>query len=147
MKNKITLLRAIVSALVARANCERSGNSEWYGKHSARLESLAEFLPSGSGFDSGTEIDVERTSEKGADTIRERIFLNTSFHHIDSESGCYDGWTSHRITVRPDLLFGFDLTISGPDRNGIKEYMHEVFAAALSAEVEENEKGEFSLCR
>lgn len=141
MKNQ-TLLSAIVSALVARANCEKSGNVEWLSRHSARLENLQELLPSGSGFDSGTKIDVEKSLAKGGDGARGRIFLQTSFHHMN-EGGLYDGWTEHQITVCADLLFGFSLKIGGRDRNDIKNLIAEVFSHTLSRDVQEDSTGEF----
>lgn len=119
------LYRQIARTLSARDNCERSGNSEWLSKHCERLESISrDLLPSGSGFDQGTTIDFERS---GSD----RIVLRTSFHHTD-ESGGYDGWTDHTVTVRPSLAFGFVLRVSGRDRNGIKSYIADEFHEVLS---------------
>jgi len=54
-----------------------------------------------------------------------------------SEHGYYDGWTSHIVTARASLAHGFTLTISGADRNGIKDYVGETFNHALRTEVGE----------
>jgi len=54
-----------------------------------------------------------------------------------NEHGFYDGWTEHRITVKPSLAFGFELTISGRDRNEIKDYLSDVFYLWLREETEE----------
>jgi hypothetical protein len=86
-----------------------------------------ECLPSGSGFDAGTTIDLDRS------TVH-RLVFRTSFHHMD-ESGFYDGWTEHVVRVRPTFDGGFDITISGRDRNRIKEYIHDSIHAALCAAV------------
>jgi hypothetical protein len=48
------------------------------------------------------------------------------------DGGGYDGWTEHTITVTPSFR-GFDLTISGRDRNDIKDYLHQTFDHVLSA--------------
>ena len=56
-----------------------------------------------------------------------------------NDAGSYDGWTDHVITVRPSLAFGFELKISGPNRNDIKEYIHDTFDTALSAEIDDAE--------
>lgn len=120
------LYKRIASAIVARKNCEASGNAEWFEKWTEKLEEYAKLLPSGSGFDSGTTIDIERSDEK-------RIILQTSYHHMN-DSGYYDGWTEHTITVKASLLFDFVLTISGRDRNDFKEYAYEVFQEILSQE-------------
>src|SRR5690606_41537978 len=62
-----------------------------------------------------------------------KIVLRTSFHHMN-ESGFYDGWTEHIITVIPDLVNGFDLRISGRNKNDVKEYIADVFYEVLRSE-------------
>ena len=121
-----TLLNEIVSRLVARANCEKTGNAEWLSKHTAALIELAKDLPSGSGIDRGTKIDLEASSQN-------RLVLTLGYHHMNNV-GIYDGWTEHKIIVTPDLLFGFNLRITGRDRNQIKEYLHDVYSQALNTE-------------
>jgi hypothetical protein len=55
----------------------------------------------------------------------DKLVFNTSFHHMD-ENGYYTGWTDHNIIVTP--TFGsFKIAITGKDRGGIKEYLHDVF--------------------
>jgi hypothetical protein len=136
MKSK-TVLSTLSNAIVARANCAKSGNTEYYAKWDALIEQIAEnCLPSGSGFDCGTKVDLTENRGVCASNGQLKIVLTTSFHHMD-ENGYYDGWTEHKITVKPCLLFGFSLTISGRDRNGIKEYMHETFSHALEQECAE----------
>lgn len=107
--------------------CKTHKNEEWLSIHEERLENLAtNHLPSGSGIDSGTTIDITRSNRK--------IVLDTGFHHMN-EAGFYDGWTHHTIIVRPE--FGsFRLSISGRDRNQIKKYLHNVFYHALCKEIE-----------
>jgi hypothetical protein len=122
----MTLAERIASRIAARANCERSGNSEWFQRHGEALEELRAQLPSGSGFDSGTIIDLGKSTA-------EKIVLQTSFHHMN-EYGTYDGWTDHTVTVRASLISGIDLTVSGRNRNGIKEYIHEIFHHVLQVQ-------------
>lgn len=43
----------------------------------------------------------------------------------------YDGWTDHTVIVTPSLRSGFDIRITGRDRNQTKEYLYEVFDSAL----------------
>lgn len=52
-----------------------------------------------------------------------------------NENGFYDGWTEHTITVRADLAHGFKISISGRNRNEIKDYLHEVFSDCLETEI------------
>ena len=117
------LYRAIATAIAARTNCDASGNREWFDKWSDRLEELEKELPSGSGFDSGTQIDLDRSTG-------ERLVLHTSYHHMN-DGGYYDGWTEHTITVKGSLLDGFDFRVSGRNRSDIKGYIDEMFAQTL----------------
>lgn len=116
-------VQAIANALYARENCRKSGNVEWFARWTERLGDLASSLPSGAGIDCGTTIDLERSTPN-------RIILALSFHHMD-DGGMYDGWTDHEIWVRPDFALGMTLRITGRDRNGIKDYLGDVYAEAL----------------
>lgn len=124
------LYAAIAHALQARSNCDKSGNTAWFNKHEVRAILLTKLhMPSGSGIDNGTRLDLEASTP-------EKLVFKTEFHHLNG-GGFYDGWTQHRVTVRPSLCFGLSIAISGNDRNEIKDYLHEVFDTALRAEVEE----------
>ena len=105
---------------------ENNLNAQWGGIARTRLDQLVKMLPSGSGIDSGTKL-VSASATK--------IVLECSFHHMD-EHGFYDGWTEHRITIRP-TFDNLDISVSGRNRNDIKEYLHEVYRYALSAMVAE----------
>lgn len=80
-------------------------------------------LPHGSGIDYGTQIVIDASNES-------KIVLYTSFHHMD-EHGGYDGWTEHKVIVTPSFQ-SFDISISGRNRNGIKDYLYETFDGALN---------------
>ena len=122
------LYRELASLVRARLNCEETGNREWFQKYEERIEELVKnYMPSGSGFDCGTKIDLDKSTP-------EKLVFYTDFHHMN-EVGYYDGWTEHRITVRPSLAFGFTLTISGRNRNEIKDYIHQAFDCALNEEI------------
>jgi len=97
-------------------------------KHEETIRRLCDnHLPSGSGFDSGTALDLTASR-------KDRLVFSTSFHHMN-DGGMYDGWTSHDVIVKPDLAWGFDLRITGRDRRDIKEYIAEMFTEALRQEV------------
>jgi hypothetical protein len=84
------LYSELASLIQARKNCIASRNEEWEAKHEATILSLVkDNLPSGSGFDSGTKIDLDASHG-------ERLVFFTDFHHMD-ESGFYDGW---RLSTR-----------------------------------------------
>ena len=122
------LYSEISSLLLAIDNCKKSGNEEWCEKHKEKIWELCkEYLPSGSGFDSGCQIDLDKSNP-------EKLVFYTSFHHMDS-NGYYCGWTDHAITVKPSLFSGFKLSISGRDKNETKDYMYEMFDDCLRQEV------------
>lgn len=112
----------IAELLQAIENCEQSGNTEWKGKHEDILAYVMEFAPSGSGIDNGTKL--------GDDSKPERLVFRCSYHHMN-DAGMYDGWTDHSIIVTPSLVFGFNVRITGKDRNGIKDYLGEVYRSWL----------------
>jgi hypothetical protein len=144
------LYQLIASKIDAAAHCKRDLDNpsrvhesflplreEWLGKHREMAGALTrEFLPSGSGFDNGTSIYLgESTGEK--------LVFATSFHHMD-DGGSYDGWTDHKVTVRASLIHGFELTISGKNRNGIKELIADSFHTALSTELSREDEIEIA---
>jgi hypothetical protein len=88
---------------------------------------VKEHMPSGSGFDSGTVLVLDESTDY-------KLVFGTSFHHMN-EHGSYTKWTEHRVIVSPSLAFDFDLTVTGRDHNGIKDYIHEVFHHALTKAV------------
>lgn len=100
-------------------------NEEWANKAVEELEELVlEYLPHGSGFDSGCEVDVDSSKPN-------RVIIHTSYHHMD-EYGSYDGWTNHDIILVPDLVRGFDFRVTGRNtRDDIKTYIGDMFAECL----------------
>jgi hypothetical protein len=122
------LYARIADLVVARQNCIERDNQEWKLKHEQELLRLVRMhLPSGSGFDNGTTIDLDLSNA-------DRLVFNTSFHHMD-ENGSYDGWTEHVVRVSPSF-HGVHMTVSGRNRNDIKDYIYECFDFALNKEVQ-----------
>lgn len=130
MTNKARYLYSVIASSVqARLNCKDSGNTEWLDRHEDRILVLVkEHMPSGSGFDNGTKLDLD--SSHGG-----KLVFTTAFHHMNT-NGYYDGWTEHTVTVTPSF-HGFNLRVSGRNRNDIKEYILESFDYALMTEVSE----------
>ena len=120
-----TFLYAKLANLVsARINCIALQRHDAANKHADNIEYLCEnCMPSGSGFDSGTKLDLDASSG-------DKLVFTTAFHHM-TEHGVYDGWTEHRVYVTADLALGFQLRVTGKDRNGIKDYIGDTFHEAL----------------
>src|SRR5215469_16388627 len=90
------LYSELSTLIQARKNCQQSNNTEWFDRHSGTIQKLCkQHLPSGSGFDSGTKFDLDASRA-------DKLVFHTSFHHMN-ESGMYDGWTEHTVTVTPSL--------------------------------------------
>lgn len=126
MKNR--LYKQIALSLNARTNCIKSNNDVWFNKWSDKIEEYNAGLPSGSGFDSGSEINTGESRD-------EKIVINTSYHFMD-ENGYYDGWYDYKIVIKPSLIFDFTLTIHGINRNDLKDYIYEIFQLCLMAYVD-----------
>jgi hypothetical protein len=94
-----------------------------------RMEKAMESAPSGAGVDTGIRFLEDESKEN-------RLVFAFGFHHMN-ENGIYDGWTEHKAIVTPSLAFGFDVRITGPDRNWIKEYLAETFHYWLDSEAKE----------
>jgi hypothetical protein len=132
---KSTIYQHIARKVTAERNCEVSGNTEWYDKHGLALHRIeADHLPSGSGIDCGTRIDMDKTTA-------DKIVLNSNYHCMD-EHGFYDGWIGFTVTIKPSLLHGITLDIKGPfsDRHGkyadLKDYLGDVFYTCLDNEID-----------
>ena len=83
--------------------------------------------PSGSGIDCGTKLDSASSPEK--------LIFFIEFHHMN-EVGYYDGWTQHKLIITPSLVFYYDMKITGPNRNGIKEYLYDIYGEWLDMDFE-----------
>lgn len=98
----------------------------WLAGAIAQRQKALDMLPSGSGFDMGTTL---------LSCTDEAMVFSAPFHHMD-ENGGYDGWTEHKVYVRA-TFDGFDIRVTGSNRNDIKEYIADTFFCALNDEVVE----------
>jgi len=120
-----TVIQQIASTAGAYHRCVKVG-SKWADDHLEMLEHIErDVLPSGSGIDSGCKIDIEKSNDG-------KVVIDTSFHHM-TEHGMYDGWTDHKVIVKP-AFNGIDLRITGRDRDMIKDYLYQIFDCALNEE-------------
>lgn len=131
------ILQHLESIDVKREHCQPSEYWHWQDIRSQLLDALdavMESAPSGSGIDNGTALipwaDMSKAMRKS-----ETIGFTFSFHHMD-EHGFYDGWTDHKLYITPSFTSAFDMRITGPDRNYIKEYLYELYQHWLTTEVD-----------
>jgi len=123
----VPLYRAIAEAIGCCDRATKASNAQRWRHHALAL--TRDHMPSGSGIDSGTTLDLEISTEN-------KLVFDAPFHHMN-DAGMYDGWTDHAVTVTPCLAApGFRIYISGRDRNNIKEYLGELYDHALSQPVE-----------
>jgi len=97
-------------------------------RHSDYIRELCHGLPHGSGFDNGTHLELDRCTPT-------RLVFFAAFHHMTE--GTYSGWTEHVVTATATFT-GFDIRVSGRDRNEIKKYIAETFYEILGSEPELN---------
>ena len=132
------LYSELAGMVEARRNCAQrtetaqesnvGASVEWLDRHTETIESLVkQHMPHGSGFDSGTTLDLDASHA-------DKLVFNTAFHHMN-DGGYYDGWTEHTVTVVPSLTASFHLRVSGRNRNDIKEYIADEFYHALMLKV------------
>lgn len=109
--------RILATFCESRHNADKSGNTLWFNHWTSIVRKVVEeYMPS------GVKIDLDKSNSK-------KLVFHTAFHHMD-ENGYYDGWTEHTVTVRA-AFDGFEITISGKDRNEVKDHLHEVFSVTL----------------
>jgi hypothetical protein len=120
MKENTIELKKLAGKFNAWQNCINGKNVEWEEKHYDAIIEMCKELPSGSGLDAGVKFNFEESKP-------ERLVFNFGYHHMN-EGGFYDGWTEHQLIITPSLQFGYNMRITGKDRNFIKEYLTDLFS-------------------
>lgn len=123
--NTMPIYQIIARRLEALQRCYAGlCDSGFAQNHRFKIADLVEeYFPRGSGFDNGTSLDLD-------DSTPDKLVFKTSFHHMN-EQGVYDGWTEHRVIVRPSLAHGVSISVGGRDRNDIKTVIGDMFLEAL----------------
>lgn len=121
------LYQELAAAIGAWKRCADKGDAKWSQRWSARILQLQALLPDGAGIDRGTRVDLHLSHDS-------KLVMYADFNHMNPPSnlwtdGC-DGWSTHTITVTP-TFDGFNLRISGRNRNYVKDHLHDIFSVAL----------------
>lgn len=121
------LYQKLAGTIAAIENCQKSGNTTYIQTHKDLLRYFeSEYLPSGSGFDNGSKIDLQKSTP-------EKIVILSDYHKM-SDAGYYCGWQAVKVVVKPSLLYGFTLSITGGNRK-FKDYVSDAFEHALKRTV------------
>jgi hypothetical protein len=92
------------------------------------VKTLVDRLPHGSGFDAPPTVEIRPARRKGAPP---ELRIAVPFHRMN-DAGFYVGWVEYRIAVYPAWDGGIDLTIRGPDADGLREYVETTYFNTLS---------------
>jgi hypothetical protein len=122
----------LASLVIARQNCNKTGNLIWFERHTEKIKHIIKnYLPSGSGIDSGIEIDLDNSNDQ-------KLIFYSSYHNMN-DAGFYDGWSNFKLIVKPSLCFGFILKIVGNfgKYQSTKDYLYDIFNNDLDQELKE----------
>lgn len=124
MKNLAYVISECVGSL---KRCDQT--SDWVSRYEARLAEIERnYLPSGSGIDSGTKINREKSTEH-------KIVLEFDYHHMN-DTGYYTGWSPYTVTIIPTFN-GIEIArITGRDEY-LKDMLADQFHYALSEPLQE----------
>jgi len=126
MENGIKVYKKIAQELRVIENPNAS--ELWRKRAFANLEYIGkELLPSGSGFDSGCEIILDKSTPN-------KIFIRCDFHHMNND-GYYDGWSYHTCIITPDLAYDHDMKVTGRDKRDIKSYILDTIYSAIDTTI------------
>jgi len=126
------IYKQLASSILARKNCIDSGNEDWFDNHSLLIDYIQQnYLPSGSGIDSGCTVDTEKY---------QTLNIKSSYHTMD-ENGYYGRWIYFTVKVKPSLIFDFDISIVGNfgKHQMTKDYLYSVFCDALAQLISRDE--------
>lgn len=83
------------------------------------MKKLLELLPSGSGLDQGVKFAWSESKPN-------RLVFIFAFHHMNTV-GYYSGWSHHKLIITPCFMTGYKMTITGRDKNKIKDDLYDLF--------------------
>jgi len=117
-------MKTVIQKIAESCQWHKTVNEMYMDTCNEDIEEMQNVLPSGSGFDSGCKIDVEKSGES-------KVIINFSYHHMNN-NGYYDGWTEHELLITPKFN-GWDLRISGTNKNQVKDYFYDTFNTILNS--------------
>lgn len=122
----------LASAFRAWQNLQNSGGNPLM--HEVKIETIMKkYAPNGLGIDNGIEFSFLESGKN-------LLVFEFGFHHLDG-NGSYVGWSKHKLSVTPDLAFGFNLQFESDysaieSLDGVDEYLYDLFSYWLKSEIE-----------
>ncbi len=126
-----TVIQAISSAIFGLAGAKTPERVTFWKARIREIE--AEHLPSGSGIDDGTRVDLETSKP-------DKVVFLVAFHHMN-EHGFYVGWSNHRVTVVPSFAFVMSMRVAGRNFQGVKDHIADTLREALEAPMPQQAAG------
>ena len=124
--------KALSGIISGRLGALKGENFQWFDAREREIAQIeSDCLMSGSGFDSGTTVDLDKSTS-------EKIVLNSAYHTMD-DSGMYGQWIDLTITIVPSLQWSYDFKVNMHgfrDTKGHREYIESCVETILSADLE-----------
>ena len=111
--------RMLSKLVQARKNTIDNQNSHWQEKHENTIAKIMATAPIGSGINSGTFFDVDKST-------KDKLIFWVCFEHMN-ERGFYTEKTAHKIIVTPSLANKYEVKITGKNKNNIKSYLIDLY--------------------
>ena len=112
------LIHFIASEIYRLQNALENNRQDIAENCYTNFEKLEHCLPSGSGINNGCKIDFQRSKA-------DKIVINFSYDFM--RNGSYDGKFYFTLKAMPSFIYAVDIHISGRDKQGVKDYLYQVF--------------------
>ena len=125
------LYEKIYQTLQALNNCKKENKEKWINKHIEKLDTYNNLLPSGSGINNGSYIDIDNIKN-------ETITISSSYDTMKNDM--YDKTIVFKIIVKPSLFDNIDIKITPITelkKAYVDDYIHELFYNALKQEIKD----------
>jgi len=122
MKQGKIFLKTLANKIAASKECKEPFKSDAI----EAIEEMEKLLPHESGIDGNINFDIDKSNKN-------KIVVFFVYHHTN-EKGYYNGWTSHELIITPSFTLGFDMRITGTNKNKCKDYFYDLFSEVFTSE-------------
>jgi len=124
------LYQEIAILIKARFDLTLKQNNQYIVNFEDKIKTLTkEHFPSGSGFDGFYFFDLEYRPNT--------LVFFAEFHHMN-DVGYYDGWSTMKAVIKPDITSGIDFKLTGINRKyrHLKDDFEEMIYSFLTKDIE-----------